>query len=328
MTDAVNLIVKLSSEAYELYLEGKADFSSGGIRDSKGRMLEMYKPVCMTNIYQKPADFLMNKKMTSLLTQSKKMERSIEEAGKLLKSVNVGVNAAVAVGVLNCAITAVGFAVISKQISSVSSKLDKLASQMKEYRLEDKSMEIKEIILDLKSVGDILRNRRLNENDILNIEKLLNKTQVLLEWLTGQFEKSETDVSGYLFELLYNLSFINAEILKEYGAQYYYKYNQYPSNYDRWADVLKYVTKKKVYDVLKRTVWLMNPTALPNDITNAVNVTLNTINLQRQDLLEYKKIVPILPMEAHYDMAKYIENQLENGNYVIDDNAEVAFVFE
>ncbi len=328
MIDTPVIPVTISKEAYELIVSGKAIFSSGGIRDAQGHLKGLYTLCSDTDIFQNPMDFVQNSQMTASISKVIEMDKSITLAKQILDSTNVGLNALLDVNILNSAITVAGFAIISRQIDNVAHKIDRLADQMKKYHIEDKSLEIKELIANMISVGDILSNRKLNENDILTIEKLLNKTQVMMEWLITQFEESSVEVSGYLFELLYNLSVVNADILKEYGAQYYYKYNKYPANYSRWVNTLKYVTHKKVINILKRTVFMLNPTAMPDQISKAVNVTLNTINLKKQDLLEYKKIVPKLPMEAHFDMARYVETQLKNGNYIIDDNAKATLVFE
>lgn len=293
-----------------LLAAGKAKFSSGGVRLNNGQLVELYKNIQpfqnMTQIAPKsaPNPGATNMQLTNLANGIQGLMSSAELLQKM-----VYFNSAMSV--VNCAITVAGFAIVSEKLNELSSKVDTIADTLKEYHMEDRIMDLKKSMNYLRSAIDRLNKAGLKDYDVLQIEEYLNSAQVELEWLFQAFEEATNEESEKLFQLLFDVSAIYANVLKEYGTKYYYSFGSFPGNYDRWLETLSFFKKSGFEENVRKMVWISHPVALSQQIREATNATVNILSFEYEQVLGNKELVLALPEKASVNMMDYLQEKLD-----------------
>ena len=193
---------------------------------------------------------------------------------------------------------------------------------MHKIQIEDKTIEIRTLINNLKSTSYMLEQNSLSKNDVLRIESYLNNAEQLILWLQEKFEKAGPVESNTLFTLLYDLTSMYAMVLKHYGTQYFYLEERFPGNFNGWIEAFKYADSRTLQSGLKRTIWIENPLELTEKMEAAYDFTLNTVRIQQKELEETQEIIPQIPHEAYTDFDAYVKQRIEKGEVDIVDEAQ------
>lgn len=297
-----------------LLAAGKAKFSSGGVRLQNGQLVELYKTVQpFQNISQlTPVGSSGSGGANMQLTSLANGVQGIVNSAELLQSLAYFNSA---MSVVNCAVTVAGFAIISKELNDLSLKVDSLAETLKKFHLEDNIMDLKKSMNYLRSAIDRLNKAGLKDYDVLQIEEYLNSAQVELEWLIQAFENASSKECDVLFQLLFDVTAIYANVLKEYGTKYYYSFGSFPGNYDRWLETLLFFDKEGFNESVKKMVWLSQPVATSQQIQEASNATIILFANEYQQLVANKTIVLALPEKASENLLVYIQDKLDSREY-------------
>ncbi len=325
----IELTVRMPREVYELVKSGQAKFSSGGVRLLNGRMLKMYELIgesAQDPLAQKGVGLLKelcrgnaaNRALLKELGQAIDIgnaltQRNFESLMKLkqLSWIQVGLEA------VNCVATVACFAVVNKQLTDISGRLSQFID---EYR-KDKVDEIRILVSNLITANGILKNFNFTDTGITQIAEYLNQAQIRIQNLASDYENNEYGTGKDTFQLLYNLTSAYTSVLKEYGAQYYYHSGDFPPLYDSWLDTLDYVDRDAFKNCLKRSIWILEPTATSEQMADAFNFSINAIHMQALSLIEYRELIKILPEEAYRNFDEFLKAKMEKGEVeVIDDN--------
>lgn len=330
MTD-MEVVLYLSKRALQLVKTGKAVLSSGGVRLADGTLFEMYKPVLMKAGKNASKGALrlatsVGNGMFALDPVSAtagvanavmsykngiKLDHVIKGMG-LLNSLGW---ATTALSAANIALNAAGFAVVCAKLNGLSKKIDDLAvdlkSEMHAIHMEDKILQIRELNNNLKSVVDHLGRAGLQEYDVLQIEQYLNEATELIRWLANTVVKLPAESCNKVFTLLFDLSSFFASVLKEYGTQFFYRYNAFPANYDYWMKAFQFIEEKEIKKCLKRTIWQAEPLAVTERLEQAFDFSVNVVKLQAYDLDKNKEIIPEIPAEVYANMSDFIQKQID-----------------
>lgn len=297
-----------------LLAAGKAKFSSGGVRLNNGQLVELYKNVQpFQNMAQSTPNLPSGLKEANLkLTNLNNGVQGLMNSAELLQSLAY-FNAAMSV--VNCAVTVAGFAIISEKLNDLSTRVDTLADTLKEYHMEDRIMDLKKSMNYLRSAIDRLNKAGLKDYDVLQIEEYLNSAQVELEWLIQAFMDASNEESDILFQLLFDVTAIYANILKEYGIKYYYSFGSFPGNYERWLETLSFFKESDFKASVQKMVWISQPIATTQQIREASNATVNILAYEYEQLEDNKQLVLALPEKANVSIMDMLQEQLEAKEY-------------
>ena len=327
----VELTVRMPREVYELVKAGKAKFSSGGVRLMNGRLVKMYQiaeETAQEPLAQRGVGLLKelsrgNSANRALLNDIFKAvdignaltQKNFESLMKLtqLGWIQVGLEA------VNCVATVACFAVVNKQLTDISGRLSQFID---EYR-KDKVDEIRILVSNLITANGILKNFNFTDTGITQIAEYLNQAQIRIQNLAADYENNADGTGKDTFQLLYNLTSAYTSVLKEYGAQYYYHSGDFPPLYDSWLETLSYVDRDSFKNRLKRSIWILEPTATSKQMTDAFNFSINAIHMQALSLLEYRELIRILPEEAYRNFDEYLKNKIDKGEVEIIESDEI-----
>lgn len=328
----VELMVKISREAYDLYKAGKATLSSGGVRLLDGSMFKMYQTI------EKGSQESLAQQGMGLL---KELSKGAAANNALLKNIGNRVNIGNALNqknfeslmkltklswiqvwleAVNCVATVACFAVVNRQLTDISGRLSQFVD---EYR-KDKVDEIRILVSNLITANGILKNFNFTDTGITQIAEYLNQAQIRIQNLAADYENNAYGTGKDTFHLLYNLTSAYTSVLKEYGAQYYYHSGDFPPLYDSWIDTLSYVDQDSFKNRLKRSIWILEPTATSEQMADAFNFSINAIHMQVLSLLKYRELIKILPEEAYRNFDEFLKNKMEKGEVEIVDGDEMT----
>ena len=313
MTPMVVSLV-MDDKTAALLASGKAMFSSGGVRLKNGQLVELYKNVQpFQNMAQTAPNGFFNPGATNMrLTTLTNGVQGLMNSAVLLQKLAYFNSA---MSVVNCAVTVAGFAIVSAKLNELSSKVDSLAESLKEYHLEDRIMDLKKSINYLRSAIDRLNKAGLKDYDVLQIEEYLNSAQVELEWLIKAFAEASNEEADVLFQLLFDVTAIYANVLKEYGEKYYYSFGSFPGNYDRWMETLMFFKESDFPTAVQKMIWIAQPVASTQQIREATNATVNILSYEYEQLEESKQFVLALPEKASVSIMDMLQEQLEAKEY-------------
>ena len=362
MQISLPLIITISKYAFQLIKAGKAVISSGGVRLRDGQFVELFKPmiedmasdnnltidnnITINNNIAKNADPLsfrsvnaadLNPAMLAmqaigLVGSAGNLAFSYVNGQKLNKVISLVTSlqkvawAGTAIGAATLALGVANFAVVNTKLNDLSrqitSAVDELKREMRQIQLEDRTLEIMTLIDNLRSTANILSAHTLSRSDEIHIEDYLNRAKNLMLWLKEQFERSDPAISDTLFNLLFDLTAMYAQVLREYAAQYYYLEDRFPGNYSAWRDVFDCADSRPLQHGLKRTLWLNNPVDTTDKLSSAYNFSLNTLRLEKQQLEEAQTLIPQMPREAWFDLDGVIKQKIENNDVEVVDQPE------
>ena len=313
MTPMVVSLV-MDDKTAALLASGKAMFSSGGVRLKNGQLVELYKNVQpFQNMAQTAPNGLLNPGATNMrLTTLTNGVQGLMNSAELLQKLAYFNSA---MSVVNCAVTVTGFAIVSAKLNELTSKVDTLAETLREYHLEDRIMDLKKSMNYLRSAIDRLNKAGLKDYDVLQIEEYLNSAQVELEWLIKAFTEASNEEAEVLFQLLFDVTAIYANVLKEYGEKYYYSFGSFPGNYDRWTETLMFFKKSAFPTAVRKMIWIAQPVASTHQIREATNATMNILAYEYEQLEESKQFVLALPEKASVSIMDMLQEQLEAKEY-------------
>ncbi len=333
MSHYFNVVLKVSSETLKLYLKNNLILKGGAFRTLDGKIFELLKIVPLSAsgddlglaTASRVADMAANVVNVAISYKNgKKLNRIIEMTTRLQRFawINTALSSA------NLAFGAASLVVLTRQVEALSRKVDEAVAEIKKelrnIQLEEKALEVQKLVGKLTATVDILNKNALSKEMAFPIQEYINDSKALISWLTERFEKSYADESNLVFVLLFNLTTMYEAVLKEYGAQYYFLTGSFPSQYDDWLCAFDYTDSSRLKSKLKQVLWLTDPTAKTEDLESVFDFTLNTVRLQKQDLLAYKEIVPAMPQEAYFDFDEYVKKKIESGDVKVIEESEQA----
>ena len=276
------LTFEITKEAIKLIKAGKAVLSSGGVRDTAGRLLELAKPTALDSLKQLTHGISLSPGMSALNVASSltsnvqsaflqhsvnitnaKLDDVIRRLGAISKAMN-GLNTIQALSwvnatfsLANCGISIAGFYMTMQKMEGIRGQIHDFFDRYRQDRQSDRIRDYDEILMNMKA--DLAYLAQLHKEDSFDcqvfetreegIEKDLNAARSYLLRLMDDFYAHRID--GQMgCEMIFTLLAVYSQLFNEYSCWYYYihktKHNLYMDWYKPLNEIESPVIKKAI----------------------------------------------------------------------------------
>ena len=283
---AAEVVYKLSKEAAKLIRQGVAEWTPGGIRDiNTKKILALARPVVQNSA--------SNREMLQSLMKGTQGLQALQWA-------NIAANLA------NLAVSMVGFYLMLTRMESLHGdirqfidryKADQDADQFEKYQYHLKNLTSHVNFLQTRYTAAEYDNRifMIRESDI---ESECNETASFLERILDQYRKGElgTELSS---NILFTLAPVFAQLINEYGYQYYVVHHMYHSQYDSWKSVLDNLNSEDFRAFMERemafNLYYVNTS--PVDRKGSLDIAFSSIQGLLDNLAACKEVSAMAPRD-------------------------------
>ncbi len=233
------VVYKLSKKALKLIREGKAEWTPGGIRDTRSKkIIELAKPVLSKKINSK--EIIQN------LASTTKMVEALSWVNVALNLVNLGVSIA-------------GFYLTLTRLESIQGEIHQFIARYHNDREADQLESYKAHLLKMTSQLNFLQNRYavsdydkqifiIRETDI---ENECNETASFIEKIMDQYQKK--DITEKLAcQIIFTLAPVYAQMVNEYCCQYYFTHGIHHQQFETWKNILDQINSESFRLFMKR----------------------------------------------------------------------------
>ena len=274
------IVWKVSKEAARLVLENKAMFSSGGVRQLDGTLLELAKPAISTAMMNPKlaaiglglnvASSLASNVQSAFLQKglnlaNLKLDDVIQRLGRLetamqgLQGIKALSWANTALTLANTGISVAGFYMTLNKLGRIEDQLNIMLSRYEKDRSGDAVEQFHTLMLELKGDLNYLQNKSMQgayDADSFvyreaTLEEHLSQTSGFLSRIMNEFREERID--GRIgCQIIFLLSSVYAQTLNEYCCQYYYAHQMAHALFGEWMKVLDEIDSPEFKEYVKK----------------------------------------------------------------------------
>lgn len=309
------LTFEVSKEAIKLIRAGKAILSSGGVRDTAGRLLELAKPTALDSVKQlmpglnlipgmsavNVASSLTANVQSAFLQHSvnianAKLDDVIGRLGAISKAMN-GLNTIQTLSwvnatfsLANCGISIAGFYMTMQKMEGIRGQIHDFFDRYRQDRQSDRIRDYDEILMNLKA--DLAYIAQLHKEDSFDrqvfetreegIEKDLNAARSFLLRLMEDFDARRID--GQMgCEMIFTLLTVYSQLFNEYVCWYYYVHEIWHSLYMDWYKPLDEIESPAIKNAIGQFLIFSPKHAMisPTRKAEALNVAYEGVSQQK-----------------------------------------------
>ena len=344
---AVSLAMSISKEAMKLVKAGQAFVSSGGVRLLDGTMFEMAKPMVTSGLKATLGSFALGPVGSGLNIASSlasnvqcamiqqgvnaaniKLDDVVQRLGRLetamqgLHGIQVLSWANTALSLANSGISVAGFYMTLTKLNRIEEQLKAFFDRYQQDRNGDAVKQFRNILLDLKSDLNYLKNRI--ENDTFSDDSFMHREAIIedhfgeassfIRFVLTEF--TEERIDGRIgCHIIFVLSAIYAQAVNEYCCQFYYVHHETHNLFKDWIEVFEEIDSPAFREYLKRYFTFSPEYAdvSPVKKNDAIRVALESFSEHRNRLSVCNEMLKLMP-ESEFIR---LEDLLNQGIYTI-----------
>lgn len=301
-----------SEDTVKKILSGEAYLSAGGAKIAGGTMLELGKPVIVS---QEEMSASKTDQNNVLLPTLQKANMSLEISMKNINEIKeVSWLTYVATQQLSC-ITLEGFMITLDRLDKIADQL----SQVKQYMENKNTSELIEKVnrykRNLKNYAGYLQDADMDISELrTTIIPFLDEISSFIDRINKEF--LDQIIDGRLaIGIITGLVGPFAYVLKRCSALYYYLKQSLPPAFGEWIDTLKAVAENKLFRQrlmhiirVETNLSMENKFMACNKLVHNVSDCINAIEFEREYILEH-------PKEEYLSMEKSLLNKIEAEDY-------------
>lgn len=345
----VEYIFTISQEAFEIIRSKGGYLQSGGVRDAKGKFIELAIPAIQTVgggqiNFSVPGGVFSGVNMISSLignVQNVYIQKGINEANLKLdnllagqKNIMSGLQVVTGLEIANLALGLINVGIslkIKSQVTAVQHTLDDLKDRIEEQEFDKYEREYMEYSSKMTSFIDILGFSNFQINDataFVVLSERLNEAEAYLRTIIKKF--NERKIDGSLgCRIIFGLMPLYVQAVKIYSSKYYYTRFQIPDEYNKCLEVIEMINSASFRNAMEKYL-IINRTDL---ILENKYSGLSQIANFTQECADYfqfgKKTWEILPQKTYENLDEIVTNKIKsNDPNIICDGGKVLIPIE